>query len=115
MLKKAICLFYSLKSVFFLLLSWEIIVRFLIPEQTLLPPFSQVLASFWFLIREKVLLTHFIASFMRVTVGFTLGACTGLVLGIAMGCHETIRKNLNPVVHILYPIPAIGWLPLFML
>ncbi len=104
-----------LKPVIILFIGWEISSRYFFPEQSLFPPASQVFKTFYLLAREGFLFDHIKASFLRVAAGFFLGACTGLVLGIAMGWNEAIRNNISPIISILYPIPAIGWLPLFIL
>jgi len=36
-------------------------------------------------------------------------------MGIILGCSNLAYKSLAPLFSILYPIPALGWLPLLML
>jgi len=36
-------------------------------------------------------------------------------VGMVMGWVENINKALHPIISLLYPIPALGWLPLLML
>ena len=52
---------------------------------------------------------------MRVLSGFSTGSIAGLFVGTVMGWREVINKALNPIISLLYPIPALDWLPLLML
>jgi len=81
----------------------------------LFPPFSKVIAEFVYLAREGILLKHLTLSLLRVVGGFVLGSLTGVVMGIILGCSNLAYKSLAPLFNILYPIPALGWLPLLML
>jgi NitT/TauT family transport system permease protein len=52
---------------------------------------------------------------MRVLIGFSAGSIAGLLMGIIMGWSEVTNKALSPIISLIYPIPALGWLPLLML
>jgi len=52
---------------------------------------------------------------MRVVAGFSAGSVAGITIGTIMGWKEAVNKVLNPIVSLIYPIPALGWLPLLML
>lgn len=54
-------------------------------------------------------------SLVRVVIGFVAGSLAGLIMGILMGWKKLIHRSLYPVFSLLYPIPALGWLPVFML
>jgi NitT/TauT family transport system permease protein len=94
---------------------WEIVARLnLIPGQ-LFPPFSTVVVEFYHLAANGVLGDNFIASLVRVLIGFSTGSIAGIAVGIAMGWQENFNKTLHPIISLLYPIPPLGWLPLLML
>ena len=98
------------------LAAWEVGARLnIIPAQLFFPPFSAVIEEFYTLIINGVLLDNFLRSLFRVLVGFSLGCLGGLLVGVFMGWKELINKALSPIISILYPIPALGWLPLLML
>src|SRR6056297_2687335 len=98
------------------LILWEIIARLSLSQgQTLLPPFSATMEEFWLLLKTGILSENFLASLIRVLIGFFIGSLAGIAMGIAMGWHNFMDKSLNPIFSLLYPIPALGWLPLFML
>jgi len=98
------------------LLIWELVARLkLFPGQFFFPPFSTVMAEFYYLTVSGVLVKDFLASLSRVLIGFVTGTAAGIVTGVIMGWHATVRRALSPLVSMLYPIPALGWLPLLML
>ena len=83
--------------------------------QFFFPPFSTVIEQFYHLIANGVLVDNFLRSFFRVIIGFVAGSIAGLAVGIMMGWVDRLNKALNPIVSLLYPIPALGWLPLLMI
>jgi len=95
---------------------WEIIARLnLISGHFFFPPFSTVVTEFWYLTVSGVLGRNFLSSLIRVLIGFSAGSIAGLLMGIIMGWSEVTNKALSPVISLIYPIPALGWLPLLML
>ncbi|SMB99691.1 NitT/TauT family transport system permease protein [Thermanaeromonas toyohensis ToBE] len=98
---------------FLFLSGWEVGARLI--ASPLFPPFSKVIAEFVYLAGEGILLKHLTLSLLRVVGGFVLGSLTGVVMGIILGCSNLAYKSLAPLFSILYPIPALGWLPLLML
>ena len=95
---------------------WEIVARLnLIPGHFFFPPFSVVVQEFYYLTANGVLGENFLSSLARVLIGFCAGSIAGIAVGIIMGWRDIINKALNPIVSLIYPIPALGWLPLLML
>jgi len=96
--------------------TWEIIARLdLMPGQFFFPPFSAIVMEFWYLTTSGVLGRNFLSSLIRVLIGFSAGSMAGLFIGIIMGWNNVANKALNPIISLVYPIPALGWLPLLML
>jgi NitT/TauT family transport system permease protein len=107
---------YSLFPVFMFLLIWELAARLeLVPGHFFFPPFTAVVQEFYHLTANGVLPTNFLRSLTRVLIGFITGSIAGLLMGILMGYKETINKTFHPIFSLLYPIPALGWLPVLML
>ena len=95
---------------------WETIAQLdLIPGRFFFPPFSVVVTEFWYLAVSGVLGRNFFSSLIRVLIGFSAGSIAGLFIGIMMGWNNLANKALNPIISLIYPIPALGWLPLLML
>jgi NitT/TauT family transport system permease protein len=56
-----------------------------------------------------------LASFLRILMGFAVGAGLALPLGLAMGAIDRVYELANPLVQILRPIPPIAYIPLAIL
>jgi len=95
---------------------WEGAARLnLIPGHLFLPPFSEVMQEFYHLIASGVLIQNFLSSLFRVVIGFCSGSIIGLMTGALMGSKDVLNKTFSPIISLVYPIPALGWLPLLML
>lgn len=95
---------------------WEIITRLKnIGGHSFFPPFSTVVQEFYHLITNGILVKNLLRSLIRVLIGFSAGSFAGLIIGIVMGWKETVNKALHPIFSLLYPIPALGWLPILLL
>ena len=81
----------------------------------LLPPPSQVTASFWVLLKSGDLLRHIGISMLRVLGGFGIAALLGLGLGIAIGLSRTLDRWTDLIIQVVKPIPPIAWIPLAIL
>ncbi len=106
---------WSIIPVMIFLIVWEISGRCFIDNPSLLPPFSAVIREFGELMGNGVLPENFLRSLGRVMFGFLSGSAAGLTMGVILGWRETLHKALHPLISLVYPIPALGWLPIFML
>ena len=108
--------YWELLPVAVFLALWEISARLhLVPGQFFFPPFSVVMQELYYLIVNGVLVENFLSSLFRVLIGFLTGSFAGIALGIIMGWNEVTHRAFHPVFSLLYPIPALGWLPILML
>jgi NitT/TauT family transport system permease protein len=107
---------WGIVPVFVMLLIWEITARLqLIPGGIFFPPFTTVMAEVGDLFFGGVLIPNFMSSLVRVLVGFISGSVFGIGIGILMGWNERANRWFSPIIGLLYPIPALGWLPVLML
>lgn len=98
------------------LILWEIVARiYLMSGNFFLPPFTVVIAEFYNLTVNGVLGNNFISSLSRVLIGFSFGTIAGIIVGVLTGWNYLADRALSPIISLLYPIPALGWLPLLML
>jgi NitT/TauT family transport system permease protein len=58
---------------------------------------------------------HLGLTIFEMAVGFSIGTCTGLTLGIAFGLWRMLGETLDPWVHYLAPAPKIIFLPVLVL
>jgi sulfonate transport system permease protein len=54
-------------------------------------------------------------SFVRVIIGFLIGASCGMVIGFFMGLFKKVNQLLTLFVSVLRPIPTIALIPVFIL
>jgi len=107
---------WGIVPVVIFLAMWEAMARLsLIPGHFFFPPFSVVMQEFYHLMTNGVLANNLLSSLIRVLIGFGTGSLAGLVIGTIMGWREILNKAFSPIISLLYPIPALGWLPLLML
>ena len=95
---------------------WEFTARFnRFSTSMIFPPFSTVILEMVELVKCGVMIKNLVNTLFRVVTGLCVGTITGIIIGIAMGWKKAVGHSLSPVISILYPIPALGWLPLMML
>ena len=79
-----------------------------------IPPFSQVIITFFELSINPDFLNNVWASLRRLGIGWSLGMISGTLLGIIFALNRNARDFLLPVVSALFPIPKVALLPLFI-
>ena len=93
---------------------WEIAARWWVDPMFLSPP-SRVFASL-----QAVFETRGVPAALRLTlfelaVAFALSVAIGLAIGLAVGLRPFARQSFMPIVVLLYGMPQITILPLFIL
>jgi sulfonate transport system permease protein len=97
------------------IVAMELVARFELTTNQLFVPPQLIFATFRDLLTNGDLLKNLAISTLRVTAGFTIGACAGLVFGAAMGISRTVEGYAGPLFHGLRQIPVLAWIPLLML
>jgi NitT/TauT family transport system permease protein/sulfonate transport system permease protein len=64
---------------------------------------------------KYTIVQHALFSLLRVFVGFSLSALTGIILGIGMGYSKLINAIARPIFNIIRPIPGLAWIPMAIL
>jgi ABC-type nitrate/sulfonate/bicarbonate transport system permease component len=103
-----------LGAVALLLIAWEIAARWFIDPLFISPP-SRVLLSL-----GAVWDTNGVPAALRLTlfelaVAFAIAVIIGLTVGLAVGLRPFARRSLMPIILLLYGLPQITILPLFIL
>lgn len=94
---------------------WEILSGFGWLNIYLIPPPSQIWDRFMIIAGNGQLLKHLGASLYRVVWGFGLAMCIALPLGFLLGLVPAMRVFLSPSLSFFQQIPAIAWIPMFIL
>jgi len=97
---------------------WLISATGAVSDSTLVSP--QQLAARFAVLWEKgyqnvPLVQQIGASMLRTLAGFLAAACAGVPLGLLMGMSSSARWILSPMLALLRPIPAIAFIPLFII
>ena len=100
--------------VILIFVAWEVAARWFMDPLFIAPP-SRVFTSL-----NTVLDTAGIPAALRVTffelaVAFAIAVTLGLVIGLAMGLQPFARRSVMPIVLLVYGLPQITILPLFIL
>jgi len=80
-----------------------------------LEPFDPTQMSYFMWLFSGELPHDLLATFLRVLVGFLIGATLAILLGLLMGNFERIHLLFNALIQILRPIPPIAYVPLSIL
>ena len=81
------------------------------PFVGLIPPPSDVLASWTGLFMEPSYWQSWYMSFLRVFTGFIVAMIVGIPLGLYMAINRTFYGIAFPSFEILRPIPPLAWVP----
>jgi len=108
-------LFQGLTLPLFILVLWEILSSLGWLNDYLLPPPLQIWERFSTIAGNGQLIRHIGASLYRVAFGFGLALCLALPLGFLLGLLPGIRNFLSPSLSFFQQIPAIAWIPMFIL
>jgi len=106
---------YRLLSVFIFLAVWELAARFQVVNPVFLPPFSEVAATLWKLIRTGVLLDHLLISLQRSLLGFGLGLAFAIPLGLLIGWYRGFERFIDPLIQTFRNLSVLSLLPVFVI
>lgn len=109
MKKKKYNSFYAL---FLIVLIWYILY-FSIDSAIITSPAAVI--KVFFLNFSSEILPHLLMSFYRITAAVLISLFLGVGIGLVTGMHPQIDKFIAPLIYLLYPIPKIAFLPVFML
>ena len=97
-----------------LFLLWEVAARWWIDPMFLSPP-SKVVASLGALFETRNVPAALQITFFELAVAFALSVVIGLAVGLAVGLSRFGHLSFMPIILLLYGIPQITILPLFIL
>ncbi len=93
---------------------WEIAARFFVDPLFLSPP-SRVIASLAALFATAGVPAALEITLFELAIAFSIAVAAGLVLGLAIGLQPFVRLSFMPIVLLLYGMPQVTILPLFIL
>ncbi|MEM3601440.1 MAG: ABC transporter permease [Candidatus Bathyarchaeia archaeon] len=105
---------YRAVPIFVIFGIWELISRFNLVSTSLLPSFYSVILKTIELIYNGILVRHVLVSLYRTFAGLALGILIGVILGFSMATKRHVKRFLDPIITITYPIPKVALVPLTM-
>nr|WP_213395344.1 ABC transporter permease [Yoonia sp.] len=100
------------------LVAWYFFSVYVIKNPYIMPAPGEVLSGIFRVGKGYLggnLISHAGASLSVVLIGFTIGACIGVPLGVVMAWYEPMNRILSPVIAVIRPIPPPAWIPLAIL
>ncbi|HTO60898.1 MAG TPA: ABC transporter permease [Bradyrhizobium sp.] len=93
---------------------WELAARFLIDRDFISPP-SVVFTSFGDLFTTEGVPSALGVTLYELAVAFVISVAIGVGVGLAVGLSRFAHKSFMPIVLLLYGLPQITILPIFIL
>ncbi len=84
-------------------------------KPVLTPSLVEVAATFVRLVASGDLVRHAGATVLRMAAGFVVAMILGVLLGTLMARVQLAERFLAPVVGVCLPIPALAWVPVFII
>ncbi len=97
-----------------LLLVWEIAARFFLDRDFISPP-SAVLMSLGSLLATPGVTPALWLTLYEIAVAFVLAVIVGAGVGLAVGLNRFAHRSFMPIILLLYGLPQITILPIFVL
>jgi NitT/TauT family transport system permease protein len=95
-----------------IVLIWYIL--HLVIRSNIIPSPYTTVVEFMRLAREGML-RHVLYSFLRIFAAISVSMILGVTLGLLAGTNKTADAIVSPIAYILYPLPKIAFLPVFMI
>jgi taurine transport system permease protein len=102
-------------SLVVVLILWEATTRTGLFNNFLLPPLSDVLWRGFLDIESGDIPRHVIETAYCAVAGFGSAALVGVAAGALMSMSAMMRRIMEPLVSVAFPIPKISFLPIFIL
>lgn len=99
-------------SILFVLLIWTIFSALNIMPQAILPSPASVWLATVEMVENGTLGRDLTVSLSRAAIGFSIGTCLGVFVGLLTGRLALVQVLLAPALTLLRPIPAIALVPL---
>jgi ABC-type nitrate/sulfonate/bicarbonate transport system permease component len=98
----------------FLVIIWEVAARFFLDRDFISPP-SLVVMSLGNLLGTAGLPAALGLTFYEIAIGFLFSVLFGATIGLAVGLSRFAHRSFMPIILLLYGLPQITILPIFVL
>lgn len=97
------------------LLLWEAWLRLAGPSTLVAPPSAILRALATEVLADGTVREAILTAFLEVAAGYGLAIAGGIAIGLGVGWTGLGRRSLTPIVLLLYALPQVVLLPLFIL
>lgn len=99
----------------FFILMWQYLSSIGFLNNYLLPSPLKIFRTFIELLTGGSVIKHLLISLIRLGIGLSITICMAIPLGVSLGFFFPIQKFITPTLTFLQQIPAIAWIPIFIL
>jgi NitT/TauT family transport system permease protein len=100
--------------VILIMIVWEIAARWFMDPLFIAPP-SRVFTQLGSVLGTAGIPAALRLTFFELAVAFVIAATLGVIIGLAIGLQPFARRSMMPIVLLVYGLPQITILPLFIL
>lgn len=100
---------------FIVLLLWEWISRKGPVDQALFPPPSEVIISWFGLLKNNILLPDVEVSLSHLFFGLAIGGVSAIIVGLLTGRVKRLHNIITPFIQTIRPLPAVAIIPLVII
>lgn len=104
----------SLLLLLAILIGWELIARFNIVHELILPGPMFVIASIFELLAAPFFYTHLGITLYESLAGFAIGSILSIVLALIVVSVPILYKVLNPFIIVIQAVPKVALAPIFV-
>lgn len=106
---------FSIYSLILLIVLWEGIAQLGVVHYHFLPPLSDVIELFVEMTISGEMVHHTWLTLYRAMTGLVIAVALGVPIGVLAGRSQLFDWFWSPVIAVMYPVPAITLIPVFML
>ncbi|MGE5306142.1 MAG: ABC transporter permease [Alphaproteobacteria bacterium] len=100
---------------FWLAIAWELVARYVVRDERILAPFSDVVRALIKLFVSGEVWKHLSVSGYEFALGFVLASLAGIAVGLLMGTVRFAREYLDPWIAGLYAAPLVALAPFYIM
>lgn len=97
-----------------ILLVWEFSVGTRLINPVQFPSLTLIAPALWKGVSGGSYLVHGASTLYGIAVSFTLALVGGVTVGLFIGRYVRIARTLEPVIYLLYPVPMIAFIGVFI-
>ena len=101
-----------LKGALLVLCFWYILALGI--SSPIVPYPHRVMVHLWVSLNQQSTYLHLLYSLYRMTMGIILALFFAIPVGMAAGRIQAMDQVISPILYLLYPLPKIAFLPVFM-